>query len=150
MMYFFSEKQKRQLLINGSGVNPGRDNIPVSLLTLTGTDQKWLINELYQNRPNIALGLFFNKNDFEIGEITLDVISKLKGPNLSSEYKGNLFTTTEISSPIVTFDVAFVGKYPLSIYREVARELGRIETDTSTNLSIWEKYLNRYEVPRNR
>ncbi|MBN8669404.1 MAG: DUF2958 domain-containing protein [Chitinophagales bacterium] len=130
------------MLLKNGGLNPGsQDNIPYAKLNLIGTDSIWLLSELYYEKPNIAFGLSFHESVLRIGEINLDDMCVLRGPDSSKNYIGSLFTDNELKSPSVTFDPEFIGKYPMSIYYQVAKEIGYISTDDKYNSQVWAKHL---------
>lgn len=130
-------------LLKSKNVDHFDDSLwPIAKLSLVGTKYTWLITHIDPYNSNIAYGLFDEGNGIESGIINLQKLDDLHGPNLSRKDVSNIFTKHELEQPIVIIDIDFVSKHSLSVYRQVAQELGLIHTDTS-DIKIW----NRYGAP---
>lgn len=112
-MQLFTKAQYEQLLKNGRDTNPARDHAPVVKLFMTGTGCTWLISELDPEDPDIAFSLCDLGFGFpELGSVSITEIKQAQG--------GFRFLERDIS---------FQGKYPLSVYAQVARDNDYIVTD---------------------
>jgi len=111
-MTLFTNAQYQKLLENGLPENRDKDHSPIIHLYLQCTNCEWLISELDPEDPNLAFGLCDLGMGFpELGYVSLEELQSVKvGP----------FGFTVSSNPL------FVGTYPMSIYAEAARQVGRI------------------------
>lgn len=104
-MKLLTQTQIKQLLVNGSDQNAGKDHKPVVKLFLPGTAATWLLTELLDNK-DIAFGLCDLGHGFpELGYVSLSEITSVRSP---------LGLTVEK-------DFSFYAKYPLSVYSRAAR-----------------------------
>jgi hypothetical protein len=104
-MKLLTQTQIKQLLVNGSDQNAGKDHKPVVKLFLPGTAATWLLTELLDNN-DIAFGLCDLGHGFpELGYVSLSEI-------------------TSVTSPLgltVEKDISFYAEHPLSVYARAAR-----------------------------
>lgn len=130
---YITEKQTQQLIENGRDASHGKDHVPIVCLTLLGTKNVWLLTELKSNNHQIAYGLYFENEKPKIGEIELDTLKALRGPDCSKHYNGILFSKEYLRAPHVVSDINFLGKFPLSIYLELAKEITSFSHQFSLN-----------------
>jgi hypothetical protein len=138
MGVFISEQQKANLVLNSQ--TPFQDHLPILKLELIGTNYTWLISRFEPNTTDVVFGLIQMNDIIKLTAMELSTINKLRGPDCSLLYEGILFTKEELTSPIVVQDISFKAKYPLSVYQEVALQLGELSTNDEKNLSIWESF----------
>lgn len=105
-MQLFTPAQIAKLRLNGTPENYDKDQVPVVKLFLPGTSCKWLLTQLDHEYEEIAFGLCDLGMGFpELGSVSLQ---ELKSLTLLNLFK-------------VERDIAFEGKYPISIYAAAAR-----------------------------
>lgn len=103
-MSLFSQAEIIQLIRNGQPGESGKDHIPVAKLFLPGTGSIWLLSEIDKDEPTRAMGLFDNgRGLIKYGPLDLNIVKHLLNDG----------------HPIMR-DSYFVGKYPLSVYANVA------------------------------
>ena len=114
-MKLLTQTQLKQLLVNGSDQNAGKDHKPVVKLFLPGTAATWLLTELLDNE-DIAFGLCDLGHGFpELGYVSLSEI-------------------TSVTSPLgltVERDISFLANYPISVYARAARIAQEITENTN-------------------
>lgn len=142
MLLLFKE-QIEQLLVNGSSENHGKDHIPIVKINLMGTNMSWLLTELNPNDRNAAVGLYQDGDEIKYGEINLELLGALKGPDCRGQVNTTIFTDEELSSPVPVTDITFKGEYPISVYKQVAETIGMIQTNERENEIVWSKYVRQ-------
>jgi len=108
---FFTEKQYKQLIINGAPENIGRDHIPVVKLFLPDENATWLLTSIDPEDNTKAYGLSDWGDGFPAsGPINLDILRNIEGRH-----------GFEVSR-----DAQFEGKFPLTVYAYAAQKQGGI------------------------
>lgn len=110
-MTLYTQDQYKQLVLNGSAKNVGKDHKPVVKWFAPETKFTWLITKIFD--PQTAFGLVdLGNGDPEIRYISMDEINRM------SRYLG----------VAIERDHSFVPKYPISVYLKAAQH-GFINSD---------------------
>lgn len=116
-MSVFTEQQRAALFENGKPENRGKDHFPLARLLFKANERSlvsetWLITEMYEDRPNIAMALHTKHR-------RLTPLWQEPPPPATYELKEvNLAKLAEMqdNGGELLFDANFAGEYPASIY----------------------------------
>ena len=123
-MLLITKAQRRRLLRNGA--RRDADHPPVVKIFSPIGAATWLISEMDPQEPDILFGLCDLGLGFpELGYVSLH---ELESVRVEFGIKGPDNTRRGGSLPLER-DLHFKGRYPMSVYTEVARLAGYINTD---------------------
>lgn len=120
--------------------NPQLNLVPVLKLSIIGTDYMWLLTNSYSIDQGTAFGITQMNGKVTVGDIDLKEMLSQRGPDCREQYLGTLYSENELMAPRPVVELAFEGKYPLSVYLDVAAELGSLHTDDTFNREVWQKH----------
>ena len=112
-MTLFTTADIQQLYFNGLPSEVEKDHFPVVRLYRPYSDEVWLFSKLDPNNMKVFFGLIQDRYKVTMGH---------------TNYRDLITRKGSYADPIVR-DADFTGKYPLSVYRSAAYELGKIITD---------------------